>query len=62
LRPTTAERLYPAARRSAAGAKSLSDLEEELKQTSAAQKIIGYAIQAHRAKQYAQPAALDPAA
>jgi hypothetical protein len=47
-----AHKLYLAALRSADRA-SLADLEEELKQTTAARTIIGYTILAHRDRQHA---------
>jgi len=36
---------------------ALADLDEELKQTTAARTIIGYTIRTHRARQHARPAA-----
>ncbi len=48
-----ARRLYLTALR-ADDAAAFPDLEEELKQTSAARKIIGYTIQRHQAKQHSQ--------
>lgn len=47
----TAHRLYRAAL-GASTADSLSELAEELKQTTAARSVIGYTIQTHRIRQH----------
>ena len=51
-----AQKLYLAALR-AAGPVPLADLEEELKQTTAAAKIIDYTVQVHQSRHHAASAA-----